>query len=67
MAAKRKPLVSGAALHVHKHVYVGDGVRDHRDRDRCRDCGLDVDHRVHQLEPVDPEVAEATGRITGER
>lgn len=43
------------------------GVRDHRGEDRCGDCGLPETHRVHRLERVDPEVAETTSRITGER
>lgn len=59
--------VEGAARTVHKHPYRPDGIWDHRGEDRCEDCGLARVHRVHQLEPVDPEVAETSQRITGER
>lgn len=64
---KKKVELSGAALQVHKHLYRGDGTRDHRGEDRCADCGLAQTHRVHQLDPVDPEVAETSQRIVGER
>lgn len=67
MAAKKRPKLTGAAIQLPKHLYRGDGIKDHRGEDRCRDCGLGRGHRVHELEPVDPEVAEATHRITGER
>lgn len=63
----KKVKLSGAALQVHKHVYRGDGVRDHRGEDRCGDCGLAWTHRVHQLDPVDPAAVEVQQRITGER
>lgn len=65
--AKKKDELIGAALQVRKHPYRGDGVRDHRGEDRCEDCGLAKGHRVHRLERVDPEVAQTTSRITGER
>jgi hypothetical protein len=64
---KKKAKVEGAALTVHKHLYQGDGIPDHRGEDRCGTCGLDEAHRVHQLEPVDPAAAELGQRITGER
>lgn len=64
---KKQTKLSGAALQVHKHPYRGDGVRNHRGEDRCGDCGLAETHRVHRLDPVDPEVAETTSRITGEK
>lgn len=65
--ASRRGRRQGAVLSVHKHPYRGDGVADHRGEDRCADCGLPKAHAVHRLEPVAPEVAETTERITGER
>ena len=65
--ARKQSKVTGAALHVRKHPYVGDGIRDHRGEDRCAECGLGRGHRVHALEPVDPQVAETSRRIVGER
>lgn len=67
MMARKQPKLTGAALQVHKHPYRGDGMVDHRGEDRCGDCGLARGHRVHQLDPVDPAVAETTSRMTGER
>lgn len=65
--ARRKQTSTGAVRIVRRHPYQGDGQPDHRGRDRCGDCGLGVEHAVHRLEPVDPDVVEASHRITGER
>lgn len=67
MAMKKAPRKSGAVLHVHKHLYQGDGIPDHTGEDRCDLDGLRRNHPVHQLDPVDPEAAEVSQRITGER
>lgn len=67
MATKRQPRLRGARVQLPRHLYLGDGVPDHRGDDRCRDCGLRRGHVVHELEPVDPDTAEAGRRITGER
>lgn len=49
------------------HPYAGDGIRDHRGADRCRQpCGLPRTHAVHQLPPTDPDVVHAEQRRIGE-
>lgn len=64
--AKKQPKKTGAVLNIHKHLYQGDGIPDHTGEDRCELEGLRRDHPVHQLDPVDPDVAEVGRRITGE-
>jgi hypothetical protein len=48
------------------HQFRDDEVPDHRGRTRCADCGLDRDHKLHQLPATDPAVVAAEARRIGE-
>jgi hypothetical protein len=48
------------------HVYVDDGVVDHRGEGRCRDCGLPKANRSHRLPARTDDERAAEARRIGE-
>lgn len=48
------------------HLYVGDGIYDHKGQDRCVTCGLPKDRDVHELPPTEPDVRAVEARRVGE-
>lgn len=52
--------------HLRPHSHRGDGIRDHKGKDRRLDCKLGPDHTIHQLPEVPPEVRAEQARRLGE-